>query len=477
MRVSNSGIMSTKGFKLSYDGPGFPLDKDIYPDGLPGDQKRSILRSIISREKKRSDLRVVKKAEGWNRFLWRIKKKIADLSWEGVLSESKDLQRHNYLICGKYGAREQNVKGDTRDIVYHCNQMKWCPVCSERYHTGRSCERGRIALAVMQARNSRHLRKFNLTFPDFIRDQIKEDNDMRIFERVGNKTFQEFFGCPMDKSGRYKNGSVAIHIQAHWYSSEEPWRKSPHLHCYVIPVKIENGKAENVDRFVTPADLKRLRLAWAEALRRTCRKLGYKRIEEIPDDVVVKHRFEDLPRNLEKKGRAGFNFKYDQRSPVEDLQDAVVRMDFNQELVIMAFKRDGYGYYAIWSFDNYAAEILKRLRLKATNSTYGWLRRFRQNAEALGVEVKKEKDDFDPDPDLTVKTNYRREYKGEYNKKKRRVETVKYVYVKKLTDPYEAEYWKEVDPWKIHGEQMWAGSKTRYVYGIVIGRSPPDRGG
>ncbi|GAH64728.1 unnamed protein product, partial [marine sediment metagenome] len=66
MGISNIDNMSTKGFKLSYDGPGFPLDKDVYPEGLPGDQKRSILRSIISREKKRSDLRVVKRAEGWN---------------------------------------------------------------------------------------------------------------------------------------------------------------------------------------------------------------------------------------------------------------------------------------------------------------------------------------------------------------------------------------------------------------------------
>ncbi|MBA7635693.1 hypothetical protein ES703_43297 [subsurface metagenome] len=475
MRVSNSGIMSTKGFKLSYDAVGFPLDKDVYPDGLPGDQKRSILRSIISREQKRSDLRVVKRGEGWNGFLWKIKVRIADLLWKGTLSDSKDLQRHDYLICGKYGAREQNVKGDTRDIVYHCNQMKRCPVCSERYHVGRSYERGRIAVAVMQANDVRHLRKFNLTMPDFLWDQIKGPDDMRALYKAANKMLQGLFGCPMDQYGRYKNGSVGIHIQVHWYSSKESWRKKPHLHCYVIPVRLEKGKAENVDRFFTEADLKRLRFAWAETLRRTCRKLGYEGIERIPNDVVVKHRFVDLPRNLKEKDRPGFNFRYDQRSPVQDQEEAVVGMDFNQELVIMAFNQSGYDYYAIWSFDDYAAEILKRLGLKATNSTYGWLRRFRQNAEALGVEVKKEKDDFDPDPDLTVKTKYRREYKAEYNKKKRRVERVKYIYVRRLTDPDKPEFWKKLDPWTVHGEEIWAGSKTRYIYGVVIGRSPPGK--
>ncbi len=473
MRVSNSGIMSTKGFKLSYDGPGFPLDKDVYPDGLPADQKRSILRSIISREKKRSDLRVVKRAEGWNRFLWKIKEKIANLLWEGRLSDSKDLERHNYLICGKYGVTEQNKKGDTRDIPWHCNQMKRCPVCSKRYHAGRSYERGRIAVAVMQANNSKHLRKFNLTLPDFLWDQIKEGNDMRIFKGAGNKILQEFFGCPMDQYGRYKNGSVGVHTQAHWYSSKEPWRKKPHLHCYVIPVRVNNGKAENVDRYVTKADLKKLQFGWAETLRNTCRKLGYKGIEKIPDDVNVWHEYKDLPRNLEKKGHPGFNFKYDQRSPVEDLEEAVVGMDFNQELVIMAFNQSGHDYYAIWSFDDYAAELLKRLSLKATNSTYGWLRRLLLNADALGLEVKKEKDDFDPDPDLTIKTQYRREYKAEYNKKKRRVETVKYMYVKRLTDPDRPEFWQKVDPWKVHGEEIWTGSKKRYICSVAKSRSPP----
>lgn len=465
--------MSTNGFKLSYDTVGFPLEKDIYPDGLKGDQKRSILRSIISREKKRSDLRVVKRAEGWNRFVWKIKEKIAGLSWEGVLSDSKDLQRHDYLICGKYGAREQNVKGETRDIVYHCNQMKRCPVCSERYHAGRSYERQRIVAAIMQANNIRHLRKFNLTLPDFIRDQIKWPDDIRVLCKAANKMLQGLFGCSMDSYGRYEHGSVAVGVQVHWYSSKESWRKNPHLHCYVIAVRLENGKAENVDRYVDKSDLKRLRVSWAKTLRSTCRKLGYKWVERIPDDVVVKHRFEDLQRNLEVKGHPGFNFLYDQRSPVQDLEKAVVGMDFTQELVIMAFNQNDYDYYAIWSFDDYAAEILKRLNLRRTNSTYGWLTRFRKNAAALGMEVKKEKDDFNPVPELTIKMKYRREYKAEYNKKKRRVEMVKHLYVKTVTDPDKAEYWKEVDPWKVNGEEIWAGSKKRYIYGVAKGRDPP----
>ncbi len=463
--------------QLSYDAPGFPLEKDIYPEGLPGDQRRNILRSIISREKKESGLRVVTKGKGRARFIWKIKERIADLSWEGVPSGIEDWERYDYLNCGKHGERERNLKGDARDVVYHCNRMKLCPKCSERYHLGRSYDRGRIAVVVMQANNVEYLRKFTLTFPDFIRDQIGNDDEMSVFKRDANRMFQEFYGCPIDNCRRYKNGSVAVHIQVHPYSSKECWRKSPHLHCYVIPVKVENGKAENVDRWITKADLRMLKLAWADALRKTGRKLGFKGIENIPDDVVIEHDAINLERNLKEKGHPGFNFKYDQRSPVYDLEKAVVGMDFDKELVIMAFNQNGYDYPAIWSFDDYAAEMIKRLNLRRTNSTYGWLRRFRQNAETLGVEVKEENDDFDPVPELAVKTEYRREYEDVYNKKKGKVETVTHMSVKILTDPDEPEFWKEIDTWKVHGEMTWTGSKKRYTYSIGKDRRPIDRGG
>ncbi|GAI68192.1 unnamed protein product, partial [marine sediment metagenome] len=39
MGISNLDFQTEKPFKLSYDAVGFPLDKDIYPDGLRLDQK------------------------------------------------------------------------------------------------------------------------------------------------------------------------------------------------------------------------------------------------------------------------------------------------------------------------------------------------------------------------------------------------------------------------------------------------------
>ena len=477
MGISDFDILSDEDFKLSYDAPGFPLDKDVYPDGLRIDQKRSILRSIISRERKRSNLKVVWKSKGWNRFLWKIKQKIADMVWSGNLSFDQDLQRHRSLVCGKYGESQEDKEGNKRLLPYHCNQMKRCPVCSKRYHIGRSYERGKIAAAVMQANKIDHLRKFNLTLPDFLWNQIRGADDMAVFKRLANKTLQEFFGCPMKGVNGYLKGSMGIHVQVHWYSSEESWCKKPHLHCYVITIKIENGQAKKADRYICKADLKDLRAAWSESVKQACVKLGYERIDEIPEELVIFHDYIDLPENLENKGRHGFNFRYDQRSPVEDLEDSVVAMDFNQELVIMAFNQSGYDYYAIWSFDDYAGEIFKRLNLKGTNSTYGWLRRFKHYAPALGVEVKKEEDSFAPVPELSVPTEYKREYKGLYSKEKGKVETVKHLYVRSLKEPGNPGPWLKVDPWKVHGEEIWTGSKQRYLYSVAKGRSPPDRGG
>ncbi|GAI84178.1 unnamed protein product [marine sediment metagenome] len=296
---------------------------------------------------------------------------------------------------------------------------------------------------------------------------------MAVFKRLANKMLQEFFGCLMKGVCTYSNGSVGIHIQVHWYSSEEAWKKKPHLHCYAIPIRLENGQAKNVDYYITEVDLKRLKIAWSQSVKRACVKLGYKRIDDIPDELVVHHEYIDLPKNLEEKGRPGFNFRYDQRSPVDDLEKSVVAMEFNQKQVIMAFNQDHHDYYAIWSFNDYADEILKRLNLKGTNSTYGWLRRFKHYAAALGVEVKKEEDPFTPVPELSIPTEYRREYKGLYNKEKGTVQVVKYLSVRSLKEPGNPGPWIEVEPWKVHGEEFWVGSKKRYLYGVARGKSPP----
>ena len=474
MQSSDFSFEGDKGFKLSYQAAGFPLDRDVYPDGLRSDKKRSILRSIISRERKKSDLRVVWKNKGWGRFVRKIKKAIANIIWSGNLSYNRDLQRHHYLVCGKFGMCEQDKEVNKRLLVYHCNQMKRCPVCSNRYHIGRSYEKGKIASAVMQANKIEHLRKFELTFPDFLWGQIKDADDMSILKPLANKMFQAFFGCQMKGTCTYLSGSVGVHIQVHWYSSKECWKKKPHLHCYVIPLKLENDQIKNVDRYISKADLKDLRVAWSDCVKRAAVKLGYKGTDEIPDELVIHHGFINLTKNLKKKGRPGFNFRYDQRSPVEDLEKSVVAMDFNQDIVIMTFNQSDHDYYAIWSFDDYVSEMLTRLNLKGTNSTYGWLRRFKYYASALGVEVKREKDPFVPVPELEVRTEYRREYKSRYSKDTGKLEQIKIVYVRSLKDANNPGPWIEFDPWKIHGEEVWTGSKKRYMYDVAKGRDPPS---
>lgn len=474
MQSSDFSFEVDKGFKLSYRAVGFALDREVYPDGLRVDQKRSILRSIISREQKKSDLRVTWKVKGWPRFAREIKKKIADIIFPGRLSYNRDLQRHHFLVCGRFGMDEQDKEGNKRLLVYHCNQMKRCPVCSNRYHIGRSYERGKIVSAVMQANKIEHLRKFELTFPDFLWDQIKDADDMSIFKPLANKMLQAFFGCKMKGIHGYISASVGVHIQVHWYSSKECWEKKPHLHCYVIPLKLDDGHVENVDRYISKADLKALRVAWSNCVKPAAVKLGYKRTDEIPDELVIHHGFINLPKNLKNKGRPGFNFRYDQRSPVEDLEKSVVAMDFNQDIAIMTFNQSDHDYYAVWSYDDYVSEILKRLDLKGTNSTYGWLRRFNYYASALGVEVKREKDPFVPVPELEVRTEYRREYKSRYSKDTGKLEQIKIVYVRSLKDANNPGPWIEFDPWKIHGEEVWTGSKKRYLYSVAKGKDPPS---
>ncbi|GAH87183.1 unnamed protein product, partial [marine sediment metagenome] len=121
--------------------------------------------------------------------------------------------------------------------------------------------------------------------------------------------------------------------------------------------------------------------------------------------------------------------------------------------------------------------LIERMKFNGRNTTYGWLRRFKQNAAALGVEVKKEEDPFAPVPELSVNVRYTREYQEAYSKEKKKVEMVKRMFFGRLIDPDRPEYREEVDPWKVHGEEMSTGSKKRYLYQVAKGKSPPDRGG
>ena len=476
MSVSDFDISQDKRFKLSYDTVGFPLERDIYGSGLRADQKRSILRSIISTERKRSGIKPVPRHYGWSRFERVVQLGGADKSWQGVLSPSKDMQRYNYLSCGKYGVREQNEKGETRNIVYHCNQLKRCPVCSKRYHRGRSYERGRIAASVIRANKIKYLRKYELTLPNFLWDRFKSPEAQRLLKKAANKMLQEFYGCPMKGTNGYLNGSVGIHIQLHPWSSEEAWRRKPHLHCYVIPLRINGDQVENVDRVILPGQLKELSRRWADCVEIVCRQLGFKEAEDIPDELVIHHSFKSLLKDELAENGSGFNFRYDQRSPCEDLEKAIKAIDFDNEQLIMGFSQAGYDYYAVWSFNDYIDEMLERLTARETNTTYGWLRRFRSNADALGVEVKKEKDEFNPVVSLEVKTEYRRQYEETYDKTARKFRQVKHLFVKNLFDPDRHGFWTEVDPWKVHGEEVWMPSKSRYQYRAVGKLRGDDRG-
>jgi len=476
MGIPDFDLSQAEGFKLSYDTVGLPLERDIYRSGLRADQKRSILRSIISTERKKSGIRPVPKHYGWSRFERVVRLGGADKSWQGGLTASQDMQRYNYLSCGKYGVREQNEKGETRNIVYHCNQLKRCPVCSKRYHRGRSYERGKIAAAVIRANKIKHLRKYELTLPDFLWDRFKSPESLRLLKKAANKMIQEFYGCPMKGTNGYLNGSVGVHIQLHPWSSEEAWRRKPHLHCYVIPLRVNGDHVQAVDRVILPGQLKELRRRWADRVKAVCRQLEYREIEDIPDELVIHHSYVEVPKDELGYYLSRFNFRYDQRSPVEDLEKAIKAIDFDNEQLIMAFSQAGYDYYAVWSFNDYIDQMLERSAAKGTNTTYGWLRRFRSNAKALGVEVKKEEDDFNPVVSLEVKTEYRRQYEETYDKDAGKFRQVKHLFVKNLFDPDRHGFWTEVDPWHVHGEEVWMPSKARYQYRVPLQSEVGDRG-
>lgn len=459
-------------FKLSYSGPGILLEKDVYPLEVQADKKRSILRSIVSRKAKKSKIHLQSHTGLKTRLGTKMKDKIQNTTWSGLLSEWEDLRRHNYLNCGFWGVLQQNAKGERRKTVYHCNQIKLCPVCSNRYHKGRALERTRRVSSIMLANDVKYLRKMTLTFPEFIRDQIKTPEQLQSFKRAANELLQEFYGCQVSKKHTYKNGSVGVSIDTHWYSSKEAWKLSPHLHCSVIPLKIEKGNVTNVEFFIKKSDRARLKARWASLVKEVAFSLSFTGLDAMPGSLVIHHKAVDVLDNLSVKGHPGLNFTYDQRSPAFDLEDSIAAVDLNQELMVMGFEKEGLAYYAIWSFNDYVKELLTRLNLKATNSTYGWLRRFKANALALGIDIVDEEDTFEPVPELDIKVNFRRSYRKVWDNEAKRLIEVKHLSYKVVGDPDKPEYWKSVDPWKIHGEEIWTGSKKRHSY-----KFPPLKSG
>ncbi|MBA7628030.1 hypothetical protein ES703_35500 [subsurface metagenome] len=477
MKVSIDNIERVTDLKYSLGFQGDVLKESIYEDDLWHRKRKSVLRSIKSREDKASGNRFIARHKAKNQFKRKITRKVDEKRWPGYLSEFEDLKRYRYMTCGKYGVMERNKAGEQRYLVFNCNHIRTCPECSERYFNGRSYKREAMTAALMQANNNVKVRKFRLTFPDFLWERIRGNEERKLFKALGNKVLQELYGCTINKHGRYENGSVGIYIQWHQRSTQECWRDKPHMHCHVITLRLNGQEAEGVDVYRDERDLEQLQFKWAQAVKQLCLDLGWQEAEKIPDRLVVDEKYISENKNSKQKGALGFRFRYDQRSPVHDLQEAIVGIDNNNEVLLMHFKRGDLGYFSKWSFDEYIDEMFTLLNLKNLGSSYGWLRRLEKNADALGVEIKKEKDDFDPVQELSVKTKYRREYKAEFDKKRRRTKIVKHLYVKILTDPEDPVFWKEVEPWSIHGEEIWTGSKIKYLYGSARGRDPPDRGG
>lgn len=470
-------IKALKRDKYSCNKAGLIYYDDMYEVDQWNRKKRSVLRGVVLKEYKLLGKKYPAKYKVWFEFCKRIKEIIAAKTWEGYLPESQDWKRYNYLTCGKHGKREENSAGDKRHLVYNCHQTKICPACDERYHKGRSRKAEAIAVAVMQAHNIRDLRKFRLTFPEHIRNQIKTEDQALVFKRLANEFLQELYGCEKDHRGVYQRGSVGVSIEFHWRSTQECWKVSPHMHCSVIPVRLGKGEVGNLDIPFYEDDLEYMRKRWVEMVERAAAKLGFQDVDKIPDEGVVNLDYINLPKNVRQKQRPGFKFGYDMRSPVHDLQKAVAAINMRDEKLIMSFKRGRLGYFENWSFEHYVDVLVKLLSYRRLTSTYGWQRRFEKDSHALGVEVQKADDDFNAIDALSVLTEYRREYQREINTKKQTVKVVKHLSVRLLPDIGNPGPWVEIDPWNVHGEEIWTGSKKRYLYGVARGKSPPDRGG
>lgn len=436
-------------------------------------KKRLTLKRIVSREAKKQGKKYVPKYKVWVEFIKRIKGIIADRKWEGYLPEHKDWQRHNYLTCGQYGKMQEDIHFDKRYLVFNCNQNKLCPDCDERYHKGRARKAEDRSAAVICVNHLERLEKFRLTFPDFIRDQIETDKHRSAFRSLANEFLQWLYGCTIDKHGRYERGSVGVGVEFHARSTRECLKDSSHIHAYVIPVILCEGEKDSWNRLFDGDDFERMRVKWAKLVKRLSADLGFERVNEIPDEVGVNYRYGYLP-ELVKQGKGfGFNLGYDMRSPAHDLLKAVSMINMADEMVIVSFKKSHLGWFENWSFEYYADRLLELLDLRRLTSTYGWLRRFEKNAFALGVEVQKEDDVFNPLDELEVRTEYRREYEWNYDEGVKKGKQVKILYMRLLEDPNNPGPWVKLDSWRIHGEDIWTGSKKRYLYSVAKGKSPP----
>jgi len=446
---------------------------DLYEPDKRNRKRRLVLKGIVLRENKKQGKKYRSKYRVWVGFIKRIKRIIADRKWEGYLPEPKDWQRHNYLTCGRYGKMKEDIHFDKRYLVFNCNQRKICPECDERYHKGRARKAEDRAAAVMRANGVKHLRKFELTFPEHIRDQIVKGDHKKTFAHLANEFLQGLYGCTIDEHGRYERGSVAVGIEWHNRSTQECWKESPHLHGYVIPVILCAGEVDPWDRIFKEDDFERMRVKWAKLVKRVAAQLGYQGINEIPYELVVHHSYGNLPELVKPWQGFGFNLTYDMRSPAYDLLDAISAINMEDETLVMAFKRDHLGYFENWSFDYYVDRLLDLLSYRRLTSTYGWLRRFERDASVLGVEVLKEDDAFNALDELEIRTEYRREYEWIYDKNTRKGKQVKIMYMRLLEDATNPGPWIKFDPWKVQGEEIWTGSKKRYLYGVAKGRGPP----
>lgn len=462
-------VLDDQSFKLSdYDGPGFALNEDPFPGNLSSDKKWAILRSIISRESKKTNLQFVKKSEGKVKWDKLVKTRIADRVWSGSLSDRQREKRHLCLNCGKYGKEEQDKKGNVRYLPMHCNERDLCAHDNTRYYRGRGIDVGKRFLAIAEANNVKRIHRFRLTLPQHIKDQVKTAKQLTVFERAANKFFQEFYGCPMKgnylkSDHRYLNGNVGVTIFAHLYSTSESWKRSPHFHAVVCPVKKNGDIAENVEREIRKNDLRDFRKRWSELVKEVSEYLRFEGVEKIPDELVVNTSYDPVGNGLKDQRRFMSHMNYDGRSPVIDLEKAIVGYDLNQEIVVMAFEHGNEGYFVVWKIDEYVDVLMEKMAVKADYKIFGWFLRLKTNAKALGIDLEKVEDDFEAVPELTESVNFKRKYETTFDTEKGRLKKIKRIFVKKCADPDEPEYWKEVDYSQVRGEEVSFAKRKRYL--------------
>jgi len=473
VQVSTSRIKGDTVTKMPYLGPGWLAFNETYPSDLKQSQKGQILSRSITQLKQLEGLELIKKSSVLGRFKYLIRKKRTNDLWSGVLSPGEEEKRHYFLNCRVFGERQHNNKKEERDITFGCSQYSKCPSCKVAYYNGKAMDIAHRFAAVIQANKIRYLRKGVFTLPDYIREQVKTDKQMSAFRARVDKVINQKYGCGKDRHSVYKNGRIGVRIETHPVSSHEPFKDSVHFHANWLAVLIQGDDVKNVDRDFNKYDLWAFSIEWAIEAKKEAIKQGLKGAKDMPAELNVKMRWVPALHNLAEFGQARLRLWYDERSPLEDLEDCVKAVDVKRELILMRFQKDKYDYFALWSFDDYIEVEDRLLKIKGNTSSYGWLRRFESFAPALGVNVWRDKDDFNPIPELSERIQFKRGYKSRWNKDKGRAEIVERLFVRTLTDQGKAEIWREVDPWTVRGEMILIGSKKRYLYGVAKGKSPP----